>query len=71
MGRRDYVPNKDAVGDARALHGDKWVSVGSHSYEPHPLFCWVYYSDDEGKTWQRNANGEMLLTLDYEVVLPP
>ena len=66
MGRRDYVPHKDAVGLTLALHGDDWDLVGSHTFEPHPLYSWVYYSDDEGRSWQRNENGEMLVTIDYE-----
>ena len=34
-----------------ALRGDEWSYSGSHSYEPHPIVSFVYYSDDEGKTW--------------------
>ena len=66
MGRRDYIPPKEAVMLSVALRGDDFDVVGSHSYEPHPLFSWVYISDDEGKTWRRNENGELLITLDYE-----
>ncbi len=64
-GGRDFVPDKESVGTSVALHGDDWDLVGSHGYEPSPELSWVYYSDDEGKTWQRNANGQMLVTLDY------
>ena len=35
-------------------------------------YCWVYYSDDEGKTWETNEGkgfwgkgGELFVTLDY------
>ncbi len=66
MGRRDYVPHKEAVMLSMALHGDDWDVVGSHSHEPHPLYSWTYHSDDEGKTWRRNENGEMVVTIDYE-----
>ena len=31
----------------------------------HDIEALIYYSDDEGKTWHRNANGQMLVTLDY------
>ena len=64
-GRGDFVPHKDAVGTSVALRDDDWELVGSHAYEPSPELSWVYYSDDEGKTWHRNANGQMLVTLDY------
>ena len=65
IGRRDFVPDKSTF-VAQALLGDRWSLVGSHDYEPNPLLSWVYYSDDEGQTWQRNANGEMMVTLDDE-----
>ncbi len=65
-GRRDYFPPKDYVGRTAALQGDEWTGVGSHGHEPHPLVCWVYYSDDDGKTWHRNANGQMAITLGFE-----
>ena len=61
VGRRDFVPDQ---AQQAALQGDQWVHSGSHTYEPCPFVSWVYYSDDEGKTWQRNANGEMMVTLD-------
>ncbi len=61
VGRRDFVPDQRTN---VALQGDKWALSGSHSYEPCPYVCFVYCSDDEGKTWQRNANGEMMITLD-------
>ena len=61
IGSRDFVPEKSInVG----LQGDLWALSGSHSYEPRPFVSWVYYSDDEGQTWQRNANGEMMITID-------
>ncbi len=65
IGRRDFVPDKSTC-FGQALLGDQWSLVGSHDYEPNPELSWVYYSDDEGQTWQRNANGEMMVTLDYE-----
>ena len=56
----------------RALYGDQLVVVGAHGYEHFFTYCWVYYSDDEGETWQTNkgkgvwgAGGELFGTLDY------
>ena len=65
LGRRDFVPDKKHF-FAVALLGDEWSLAGSHGFEPTPEISWVYYSDDEGQTWHRNANGEMMITLDYE-----
>ena len=58
VGRRDFVPEKSHFFDV-VRHGDNWALSGSHSYEPAPFVSFVYYSDDEGKTWQRNAHGEI------------
>ena len=56
----------------RALFRDRLVRVGHHSYELFFTYCWVYYSDDEGKTWHTNegrgiwgGGGERFVTLDY------
>ncbi len=56
----------------RALFGDHLALVGHHGYEHFFTYCWVYYSDDEGETWQTNegkgvwgAGGELFVTLDY------
>lgn len=56
----------------KALFGDQVALVGHHGYELFFTYCWVYYSDDEGKTWHTNegkgiwgAGGELFVTLDY------
>ena len=56
----------------RALFGDALSLVGHHGYEHFFTYCWVYYSDDEGETWQTNegkgiwgTGGELFVTLDY------
>ena len=56
----------------RALFGDDIALVGHHGYEHFFTYCWVYYSDDEGRTWRTNegkgvwgAGGELFATLDY------
>lgn len=56
----------------RALFGDEMAIIGHHGYEHFFTYCWVYYSDDEGETWNTNegkgkwgAGGELFVTLDY------
>ena len=63
VGQRDIVP--EDAGRCVALRGDELVSIQGHDYENAMDFCWVYYSDDEGETWQRNEDGTMIVTLDY------
>lgn len=56
----------------RAFYRDTLVRVGHHSYELFFTYCWVYYSDDEGRTWHANkgkgvwgTGGELFVTLDH------
>ena len=55
----------------RSPFGDDLVLIGHHGYENFFTYCWVYFSDDEGATWQPNAGkgvwcggGELFVTLD-------
>lgn len=43
----------------------QWVSTAAHFFDPHFSCCLVYYSDDDGLTWQRNRDGELLILLDW------
>jgi len=36
-----------------------FVSTDAHFFDPHFGYGVVFYSDDEGKTWQRNRDGEI------------
>ena len=63
VGKRVIIPQ--GVGASVGLLGDEWAGVGGHGYENIIDVSWVYYSDDEGRTWQRNDDGEMMVTIDY------
>ena len=63
VGQRNMVP--EDPGKSVALAGDKWVRIGGHDFENCMDFSWVYFSDDEGKSWERNQDGTMIVTLDY------
>jgi hypothetical protein len=43
------------------LRGNQWISTGSHHTDPG--FCWsyVYYSDDDGRSWKRSRSGEIFV----------
>ena len=40
-----------------------FVSVDAHFYDPHFGASYVFFSDDDGKTWQRNRDGELFILL--------
>ncbi len=63
VGKRVIIPQ--GVGASVGLLGDELAGVGGHGYENIIDVSWVYYSDDEGRTWQRNEDGEMMVTIDY------
>ena len=46
------------------LNGN-FVGSGPHTADPRFGASYVLYSDDEGKTWQKNSDGELLILTDY------
>ena len=42
-----------------------FVSTSAHFYDPHFTASYVIYSDDEGETWQKNSDGELLIIMEY------
>ena len=54
----------DAVQAGRLING-QWVSTAAHFFDPGFEAAYVMYSDDEGRTWQRNKDGELFILLDW------
>ena len=42
-----------------------WINSHGHWFDPRFSCVSVYYSDDEGRTWQRNSDGELIILLDW------
>ena len=42
-----------------------FVSTSAHFYDPHFTASYVIFSDDEGGTWQKNRDGELLIIMEY------
>lgn len=38
-----------------------FVSTAAHFYDPHFTASYVCYSDDDGRTWKKNEDGELLI----------
>lgn len=47
------------------LVNNQWVSTAAHFFDPRLSAVYVCFSDDDGRTWQRNEDGELLILLDW------
>ena len=47
------------------LINGQWAPVSGHYSDPRFTAVYVAYSDDEGRTWRRNEDGELLIVLDW------
>lgn len=43
-----------------------FVTTDAHFYDPHFGFSRVYYSDDQGETWQTNEDGELFIIRNHD-----
>jgi hypothetical protein len=46
------------------LVDNQWVSTSAHFFDPHFSTVAVYYSDDDGRTWKRNRDGDLFILLE-------
>lgn len=51
----------------KLVHG-QWVSTAAHFFDPRFSASYVCYSDDDGRTWQRNRDGELMILLDWSAL---
>ena len=47
------------------LVNNQWVSTAAHFFDPRFSAVYVCYSDDDGRTWQRNRDGELMIISDW------
>jgi hypothetical protein len=59
-------PKDEALPMVGKLLRGQWVSTAAHFYDPSASAVYVCYSDDDGRTWKRNADGELMILLDWE-----
>lgn len=58
-------PNDAVSPKPGKLVNGQWVPVSGHFFDPRFSGSAVYYSDDDGRTWQRNKDGELIILLDW------
>ena len=47
------------------LVNGQWVPASGHYFDARFSGSFVFYSDDDGRTWQRNSDGELIILLDW------
>lgn len=60
-----YGPDNRTIPIWGKLVENQWVSTAAHFYDPHFSAVSVFYSDDEGRTWQRNRDAELMILRDW------
>ncbi|MBM3934924.1 MAG: exo-alpha-sialidase [SAR202 cluster bacterium] len=42
----------------------QWASTGAHYFDPHFGTVQVHYSDDDGRTWRTNRDGDIMVLME-------
>lgn len=67
MGQQTAVGEGAMPRPGKLLHG-QWVETNAHFFDRGATCSYVCYSDDEGYTWQRNKDGELIVLLDGNAI---
>ena len=63
--KRDPFRLRRVVG---GLRGNQWVYTGAHHFDPLWGWCFVYYSDDDGRTWKPTSIKNAIYLWDANTV---
>ncbi len=63
-GQRTPPNNVESPVSGKLVH-NQWVSTAGHFFDPGYSMVYVLYSDDDGRTWQRNSDGELNIIFDW------
>ncbi|NWG14260.1 MAG: exo-alpha-sialidase [Acidobacteria bacterium] len=64
IGQNIGPDNKTLPFTGKLVRG-QWASTAAHFFDPHFNVISVYYSDDDGRTWKRNRDGDLFILLDW------
>ena len=64
MGQGSAPDDMEMPASGKLVH-NQWVSTAGHFFDPHFSMTYVLYSDDDGRTWRRNSDGELNIILDW------
>ena len=73
--RNDQTLPIHRVGELRPAHAGKLVKnqflgTGGHFFDSRFCCVYIFYSDDEGRTWQLNQGGDLFIILDWGIFSP-
>ena len=63
-GQRTPPNDVESPASGKLVH-NQWVSTAGHFFDPGYSMVYVLYSDDDGRTWQRNSDGELNIIFDW------
>ena len=64
IGQRIGPDNRKPPSTGKLVRG-QWVSTAAHFTDPHFVTTYVCYSDDDGRSWQRNKDGDLFILHDW------
>ena len=67
IGQPNSMGDKKPPNTGKILNG-QWVGTSAHFFGPFFTGCCAYYSDDDGRTWEMNDDGEMIILLDWSAL---
>lgn len=71
MGFGQSAGPMDALGEgggAGKLLNGQFIRTSGHTFDPGFTCSFAYYSDDDGRTWHRNKDGNLIVPLDMSGV---
>ena len=67
LGQQAGIDNRIPPITGKLVH-NQWATTGGHFYDSHFTAVIVYYSDDDGRTWQRNQDDALMIRLDWSMI---
>jgi len=65
---QDSGPDNGTLPMSGRLVHNQWVSTGGHFFDPMFTCNYVVFSDDDGRSWQMNKDGELIPLLDWNAL---
>ncbi len=65
IGQGETGPEDRLIPTTGRLICNQFTGVAGHQYDPRFSYAFVVYSDDEGRNWHRNRDGELFILNDW------